>query len=167
MDMLTLLQTIQATPGCIVHPTAGFPDIEKGHILPHDLVDFYRLCGGAILFEEAPFPTDIASPKNLVLANPVIFERVSEEELLATKGHISWSWYIIGRGPNSQYITIDLSPERLGYCYDSFWDRHPGNSYIIAPSFTELLLGLLSTRGEYYYWDEPGFPLNSPLSIKP
>jgi hypothetical protein len=157
MDMTSLIRTVGAIPDCTVHPPCGIPTIDEEHILPSDLREFYQLCGGVNLFESADFPVCIVPPQRLVLANPVIFVGASEEELEATKNDISWSWYIIGEGHSAQYITIDLSPQRLGRCYDSFWDRHPGNSSIIAKSFTDLLLGLLSYRGEYYYWKDPEF----------
>jgi len=70
---------------------------------------------------------------------------------------ISWSWYVLAVGDNSQYITIDLSPERLGYCYDSYWELHPHDSEIIATSFTDFLSRILANRGEYFYWLNPDF----------
>ena len=29
-----------------------------------------------------------------------------------------------GKDMENNYITIDLAKERLGRCYDSFWDRY-------------------------------------------
>ena len=47
------------------------------------------------------------------------------------------------------FITIDLFKERLGKCYDSFWDRYGvvGEQPIIANSFTELLEQLFKGKG--------------------
>jgi hypothetical protein len=76
------------------------------------------------------YSINIVSPNKFLLANPILLTGISEEALRTSKGDISWSWYIVGEGENGQFITIDLSPGRLGRCYDSFWDCHamPGYS---------------------------------------
>jgi hypothetical protein len=99
------------------------------------------------------------SPNHFVLANPVIFIGVEENELRASKKDISWSRYIVGENDNRQILTIDLAVERLGRCYDSFWDSHamPGYTPIIAQSFTELLIRLHTNQGRHWYWIQPDF----------
>jgi hypothetical protein len=71
---------------------------------------------------------------------------------------ISYDWFIIGKS-SEQYITIDLNPDRLGRCYDSFWDRHgvPADCQIIAKSFTDLLQKLFDGNGDYWYWLKDDF----------
>jgi antitoxin YokJ len=165
MDLALILKTIRATPDCNVRPPRGLPRVAPEHVLPGDLQEFYQLCGGVTLFGRADYPISIVPPEEMVLANAVILRGVSEPQLAATADDISWSWYIVGveEGHSSMYITIDLSPERLGRCYDSYWEIHPGNSTIIATSFTHLLEQLLSNRGERWYWVRPGFhSLGSP-----
>ena len=63
-------------------------------------------------------------------------------------GDISFDWF------GEQYVTIDLAPERLGRCYDSFWDRHgvPGECQIVATNFGSFLEQLIEGRGTYWYW---------------
>src|SRR5215212_2730689 len=156
MNITSLVERIERTPGCRVHPHSGLPEPQAGHILPDDLRTFYEVCGGAELFERAAFPISISSPQNLRLSNPVILVGVSEEELADPEYGFSRSWYIIGESHSANYISIDLGPERPGYCYDSFWDIHPFNSTIMSTSFTELLRLLLDTNGEYYR-DDPAF----------
>ena len=167
MDIASIVETILQTPDCIVHPPAGIPTVRNGHVLPDDLRRFFYLCGGVDLYTEMPFSLSIVPPPKLVLANPVIIHAWSEEELRRDEPmDISWSWYIIGEGANKQYITIDLSNERLGYCYDSYWELHAGHSLIIATSFTDLLYRLLTNWGQHWYWLEPGFkPLGSPYDL--
>lgn len=111
------------------------------------------------MFNSSAYSMDIVPPSRFVLANPVIFIGVSKNELNETGVDISWSWYIVGEGENRQYITIDLSFERLGRCYDSFWDSHamPGYTPIVARSFTDLLSDLLLNRGKHWYWLQPDF----------
>ena len=157
MELHNLINLIKATPGCIVFPVDKMPTIKPNHIIPPDLENFYQLCGEIQLFKDSTFPTLIVSPNNFVQANPIIFANVDVKYLQKMKDDISWSWYLVGTGPNSQYITIDLSPERLGNVYNSFWINHPRDSFIIASSFTDLLLSLIETKGEYYPWDMAGF----------
>lgn len=129
------------------------PEITEGHRLPEDLQHFYQLCGGLAMFRGSRAPTYIVPPQGLVLANPVIVGEVAEYD-------ISSSWYIIASdGTDSQRVTIDLSLERLGRCYDSFWDRHAvaGSSTIIALSFTEFLSRTHLSNGEELYWLRPDF----------
>lgn len=164
-SIFELINEICSSPDCEVYPPNGLPVIGANHILPRDVEEFYRLCGGIDLFKGSAFPTTISMPQRLVLANPVIFKNVSAEDIAATKEDISWSWYLIGEGANSQYMTIDLNPIRLGLCYNSLWILHPGNSDIIALSFTDLLRGLVATNGDYYYWDTAEFQsLGSPYN---
>jgi hypothetical protein len=61
---------------------------------------------------------------------------------------------------NGDYLTIDLNQERLGRCYDSFYDRHGivGSYPTIAKSFTELLEQLFNNKGELLYWLNKDFP---------
>lgn len=148
-----ILEKIKSYPGCEVHKPSGVPEINASHFLPEDLYNFYQLCGGIILFKGKNYSIKISAPQDLVLANPVIVGQLCEYD-------ISSSWYIIGSDfTSNQYITVDLSEERLGRCYDSFWDRHGvvGSCPIIATSFEELLLNLVKSRGESLYWLEPDF----------
>ncbi|QIH33868.1 hypothetical protein [Sphingobacterium sp. DR205] len=54
----------------------------------------------------------------------------------------------------SQYISIDLTNERNGQCYDSFYETHSlqGDSAIVAKNFTELLKNLYANKGKHWYW---------------
>ncbi len=93
----------------------------------------------------------------MVLANPKLVFPWADEEIIADlKDDISWSWYIIADSFGGIYVTIDLSKERLGRCYDSSWDVYPGNSSIIAESFTELLARLFADQGQQWYWCRSG-----------
>ncbi|WP_249418664.1 hypothetical protein [Escherichia fergusonii] len=69
-------------------------------------------------------------------------------------GDISASWYLIGKVNNNEYLSIDLSHERNGRCYDSNYEIHGvvGSCPIIAMSFTELLSKLYFSNGDDIYW---------------
>lgn len=146
-DVHDLLEVARRVPGCVVDPPRGLPTVREGERVPDDLLEFYRLCGGARLFENRAYPIRLVEPDGFVRANPVIVGRECPDD-------ISDAWYIVARGGAEEAISIDCSPERLGRCYDSFWDRHgvAGDCSIVALSFTELLRRLLSGEGEYWYW---------------
>jgi hypothetical protein len=153
MEIEGVISLIAGTPSCTILPPAGNPVISTHHTLPEDVREFYALCGGVRLFEESPFRTLVSTPAELQLANPIIVGGIFEED-------ISSSWYIVASdGSDSRKMTIDLSPERLGRCYDSFWDRHAvaGSSLIIALSFTEFLHRSVTYNGSGYYWWDKTF----------
>lgn len=160
MDMGAIIARVRDIPECTIYPVSGIPSIQKEHLLPDDLKEFYQLCGGMDLFPvETQLPAYIMAPEKVVLANPVLVEGLTKEAHPESADDISWSWYIIVRTHGYNYITIDLSPNRLGRCYESFAFTHgvPGDCPIIAFSFTDLLIGLLENEGTREYWKEPDF----------
>ena len=64
-----------------------------------------------------------------------------------------------GKDIKNNYVTIDLAKERLGRCYDSFWDRHGvvGECAVIAQTFTELVSQLYSNQGKSLFWLDDKF----------
>jgi hypothetical protein len=157
--MPRLVEMIRNTPGCTVQPPSGTPSVGDGFIIPEDLAAFYRLCGGATLFEDSAYGLSIVPPDRVVVANPVILVGVGEDQLAAAADDPSWSRHIIAEGDSGMYVTIDLAPDRLGLCYDSHWDVYPADSETIALSFTDLLARLLASGGGEWYWGEPDFEL--------
>lgn len=147
-----VITAIRATPNCFVSPPAGLPHIDGAFLLPADVREFYRLCGGAVLFRGSVYGLTIVPPARLRLANSAILIGAAAEQLAALNDHPSRSWHIIGEGLNSMYVTIDLASEKLGFCYDSYWDVHPHDSTMIARSFSEFLMRLLATKGAEWYW---------------
>jgi hypothetical protein len=155
--MELLIEEIRQLLDCRVLPHAGLPKIDEGFYLPDDLQRFYELCGGIVLFEGTAFPLRIMPPSDFVVANPVIMLGVMEEQFEAIRDHSSWSWYLLADSHSGHYATIDLHSTRLGRCYDSHWSLHPGNSTIIAFSFTDFLKMAMTTRGEDLFWELPSF----------
>lgn len=152
INILDVINEIRNTSDCIVYNPCGLPDLDKENMMPEDLMTFYKNCGGTSLFVNEEYGFTVVKPEEMKLANPVIIGELCEDD-------ISSEWYIICKDNEDNYITIDLSRERLGWCYDSFWDRHGvvGECSIIAKSFTELLKALLDSRGKYLYWLENDF----------
>ncbi len=152
MEILELIDKIRNTPDCIVHSPCGLPIINNKNELPDDLKMFYENCGGITFFSNREYVFTIVSPEEFVLANPVIIGELCEED-------ISSEWYIICKDTECNYITIDLAKQRIGRCYDSFWDRHgvAGECAIIATTFTELISRLFRNRGQSLFWLERDF----------
>lgn len=147
MNINEIIEIIRNDTNCIVYSSCGLPEVSENDILPDDLKAFYKNCGGISFFCKAEFSFAIVSPKEFQLANPIIVGELCEED-------ISSKWYIIGKDAECNYITIDLSKERSGRCYDSFWDSHGvvGECAIIANTFFELLVQLFNSRGESLFW---------------
>jgi antitoxin YokJ len=151
--MKQIIDQIATTSGCKVYPPEGLPQIAHNHILPEDLKEFYSICGGASLYwEGGNYGSEIVKPKDFQLANPVIVGELCEYDISST-------WYILARTTGNEYLTIDLSQQRLGRCYDSYFEFHGvvGSCPIIARSFSDLLSALLSGNGDYWYWLKEGF----------
>ena len=161
-DVDNLLNLIEHTSDCRLLAPSGLPTIEREHIFPDDLARFYALCGGAVIYESSAYCANISPPQDLVLANPVIAGVRGEYDITS-------SWYIVAYLPNDgNYITIDLSNNRLGRCYDSSLGRHGNPVYcpVIAKSFLDLLANLHREGGNYWYWLEDGFaPLGDAYDV--
>lgn len=161
MKIESLISKIAKLSDCIVYERTGAPRVLSKHRVPEDLDMFYEKCGGITLYQNADYPITIVPAERVAIANPIIrgelynsvcFDEINDDD-------ISLSWYIIADDHNGDFLTIDLSIERLGRCYPSFWDVHaiPGDSPIIANSFTELLEKLIENKGEHWYWLRPSF----------
>jgi hypothetical protein len=147
-----LLAAASRASGCVVHPPAGLPVVGAGHQLPDDLQAFYSACGGVDLYTRSLYPISLLPPHQVVPANPVIVGAQYEDD-------ISASWYLIARSDQDEYVTIDLHPDRLGRCYDSFPEVHgvAGSCSVVAMSFTDLFAHLLGAAGGRWYWLEDAF----------
>jgi hypothetical protein len=147
-----LVEAVRQQPNCEVLGAAGLPTLGEGHVLPDDLRRFFEICGGLTLYRDADYAARIVGAIGLRPANPLIVGRQVEDD-------ISASWYVIADDLQGEYLTIDLSPARLGRCYDSFSDRHAlrGSCPVIALSFSELLERLIKNDGQHWYWLRAGF----------
>ena len=137
-------------PGNGSSAVAAFSDLEY----PKDLIEFYRLCSGATLFDSGKDNVSfrILVPDEVLQANTLI---VGE----ACEGDISFSWYAICKTDNGDYVSIDLSRERNGRCYDSNSEIHgvAGSCPVIALSFTELLNELYKSDGRDLFWKDKDY----------
>jgi cell wall assembly regulator SMI1 len=152
-----LLAQIARLRGCSVRPTAVSASVqafeqEQGVKLPDDLREFVTLCSGVSLFEDADCPIHVFGLDKIRRANPVLAG-------IGGEGHPSYTWFLIADFENGNYISIDLSPDRLGRCYESSWATHSlvGQSPVVATNFTDLLRRAVDNQGDYLWWLKESF----------
>ncbi|SUB88390.1 SMI1 / KNR4 family [Porphyromonas macacae] len=150
-EIIEILTEIENTKDCTVSKLER-PIKKLPFELPKDLEYYLKNYSSIVLFQNADYSIKIVGVSEFKRANPVIVGEEAEDD-------ISHNWYIIADDNNSQYITIDLTKDKLGYCYDSFWDRHGvvGEQAVIAQSFTELLERLYNSKGQSWYWIDSNF----------
>ena len=129
--------------------------------IPKDLELFFKLTNGISLFENESFGIKVIGKEDFISTNKDLYPKddVIWEEL---EGDITNEWFLIAKSEElSQYISIDLTEDNFGKCYDSFLQTHgeEGMSEIIANDFTELLWNLYSSKGKgkSWYWNENDF----------
>lgn len=151
-----ILACVATLPGCSIEPATELdPDIfetREGVQLPSGLGEFYRRCNGISLFTDREYPLFIHRFDELQRANPLIVGHPCEEDR-------SYHWFVIANDGNGDYISIDLSPERLGRCYDSHFTSHAarGQCPVVAVSFTDLLERAVANHGDYFWWLKDSF----------
>ncbi|WP_175003155.1 SMI1/KNR4 family protein [Burkholderia lata] len=147
-----ILEIIRFDSGCQVLPPNGdLPPLLKSDMAyPDDLVEFYNLCGGVVLFRSGKDNVSfrILSAHEVLQTNMLIVGEPCEDD-------ISCSWYAICKADNGDCISIDTSKERRGRCYDSNFEIHGvvGSCPIIALSFSELLGELYKSSGIDVFWE--------------
>jgi antitoxin YokJ len=152
-ELRELLSRLREDSSCVFAQPTG--DAASGSFpLPDDLRQFYEICGGLVMFSNAPFVWEIIGAHELVPTNvEVLGEQVD--------GDITSSWFVIARqqGDSSALISIDLGADRLGWCYDSDVEVHGlvGDSAVLAHSFSELMNELVDSRGQYIFWKAENF----------
>jgi antitoxin YokJ len=160
--MKNLIEQISRDEQCRLLPPDGSARVclEAGERIPVDLENFYSVAGGALLFPDEQFGFKVFGPNELLRANPVLLASSYDQNRDAYEKDRSHHWFLIAAGIKMDQlkISIDLSSERLGRCYDSFWDVHgTGNSKIVARSFSELLELLYQSKGRSIHWDSDEF----------
>src|SRR5262245_9597659 len=97
-----------------------------------------------MLFQQNDYHALIVPPDRVVPANPIIVGQEYADDITA-------SWHIIADDGNGDYLTIDLHPERLGRCYDSFHETHGlvGDCPVIVSQWTGSLLRSAPTMGSH------------------
>ena len=131
--------------GAELGPPVGLPKLSFA--LPDDLCAFYEACGGARLFAEREYATRLLSPEAFEPVDLVMGEGTEPDGTSA-------SWFVFADDESGNLLSIDLSPDRQGWCYDTQIGRYgnPGDCPVIARSFTEFVERTLAAEGGYWYW---------------
>ena len=151
MSIKSIIEIIKSDSRCQVLPVSGtLPSLPNADMAyPNDLVEFYNLCGGVILFRAGKdnVSFEILPAGEVLQTNMLIAGEPCEDD-------ISFSWYAICKTDNGDFISIDTSKERSGRCYDSNFEMHgvSGSCPIIALNFSELLGELYKSSGIDIFW---------------
>ncbi|MGC3970938.1 MAG: SMI1/KNR4 family protein [Pirellulales bacterium] len=133
---------------CRFESATTLPQIPVDFALPADLAQFYGQFSEARLFSDDGYDPrcHILPPQKFVQVGSAICGEPTE---LAPER----SWYSLAHVRDGNFIGIDLSPTRLGWCYDCFHETYgePGYCKVIARSFTELLNQLLISKNEAFW----------------
>jgi len=137
--------------GCVVLPAQGLPLLSLE--LPHDLRRFYELCGGIDMFPHEDWGWRIVKPEEF---KPILVQECLMS--LFNEGHGTGLedtlYYLAVRGAGPDSASIDLRPETLGLCYDTFSGDIFSPLHVIALSFTEMLFRMFQERQKTCYWAE-------------
>ena len=158
-DLEKIIELISKDKNCqIFEPT---PELIIDRKIPDDLNLFFKLTNGVSLFENESFGIKIIRKEEFISTNEYLYPEDDAiwEEL---DGDITNDWFLIGKSQElSQYISIDLTDDKNGKCYDSCLETHgeEGMSEIVAQNFTELLWKLYNSKGkgESWYWLDDKF----------
>jgi hypothetical protein len=112
--------------------------------LPPDMVEFYRICGWAELFDERMY---LMALTDLMHVSQAIFDEDTED-------YAPNSWWVFCDRRNSDYIGIDLAaaPDGVTPILDVYHDD-ASSCTIIAHSFTDFLRTLLETNNRIFWLD--------------
>ncbi|HEX6681617.1 MAG TPA: hypothetical protein VF062_02430 [Candidatus Limnocylindrales bacterium] len=128
-DLSAILAEIAGRPGCRVLPPAGQPPSIPDWDVPQDIAEFYRLCGGLLLFDQAPYAWRVSGPSGLVPASPrLLTPDLAARVAVEYPDDLTNGCYVIADGGNGMstepHVVVDLHPARAGRCYAAFWDTY-------------------------------------------
>lgn len=146
----------RTTEECRVEQPTGLPTIPDGFALPADVAEFYSLCGGLDMFPEEDWGWRIVAPGEFLRADAQVLAQYFDEHPEEFDGTPSEGLQVIAiRGAGPDIVSIDIHPDRLGLCFDSYYGDHAtDSSRIVALSFTELLNGFFGWREDGNFWDD-------------
>ncbi|NOU89658.1 SMI1/KNR4 family protein, partial [Paenibacillus sp. LMG 31460] len=67
--VIRLINEAKTLSDCEVYPASALPRLRSSHILPPDLEEFYKECGGMQIFNDSDFPYRVIPPIEIKLAN--------------------------------------------------------------------------------------------------
>jgi hypothetical protein len=147
-----IIKELSGWPDCIFQPSVGLPNINAPLRLPDDLVAYYSQFSEARLFGRNSPAYRIVPPHDLAQVNYAVVGEWAEED--SPEG----SMYALVDLLDSNFVAIDLAPQRCGLMYDVFHETVGSlrRYKIIAQSFTEFLSGAANAHGRHW-WLDPYF----------
>jgi len=149
MQLLDVLEEARRRSDCVILPPTSQPHAHRSdEAVPADVLTFYESCGEATFFAGTTGEMRILSPERVVPANPTIVGDPGDDD------PVSRSSYLIASNSTGDFVTVDMSVERGGRLYDSFYELHGvvGSWPVIAASFTTFIWDVWQTQGEYLFW---------------
>jgi hypothetical protein len=130
-----ILTELQSRDDCTFRPATRLPSLPDGLKLPPDFATFYMRFSEARLFGHRSAPRYHVSPPDEFAQIGIAIYGQTTSELLQR------SWFALAHVQDRNYIAIDCSLSRLGYCYDAFHETIDllDRCKVIAHSFTEFL----------------------------
>jgi hypothetical protein len=152
-ELPRVLAEVARHSGCHVLPPAGQAMLPQKFTLPDDLRRFHELCGGAVLFEGAPFEWRVSGPQHAVPASPrLLGDKLAQDIARNDPDDLTNGCFVFaesGAGSADTLVVVDLHPARAGRFYDAFWDSYGlvGQMPILAVTVAELMRRLLDMQG--------------------
>lgn len=124
-DLDRVLAEIAARTDCRLLSPVGQAQLPAGLVVPPGVQRFHDRCGGAVLFTDAEFTWHVSGPGQLVPASPrLLTPQVAAEY----PDDLTNGCYVIAdsgdESSTAPHIVIDLHPDRVGRCYDAFWQDY-------------------------------------------
>jgi hypothetical protein len=111
-DLERVLAEVGEHRECRLLPPVGEVAPTQGFSFPADLYRFYELCGGAVLFEGAPFTWKIHGPQQLVAASPrLLGQDLAEETARQDPDELTNTCFVFAESGDSltdSLIVVDL-----------------------------------------------------------
>lgn len=161
--MKKILESLNDVKDKKIYSSKGLPKIKTKHEIKGEIKEYFEQFGGIELFPNKKSPVTLVNKKQFVPMNDNFYtkenKKMFKEEEEDYEEWISHNWYALADIENGNYIAIDLSPERYGYCYLAEWEVYVlrNENPIIALSLKEFIERTIETKGKKYYWEEKDF----------
>jgi hypothetical protein len=143
-----VLHQLVSRSDCEVLPFSGMPALNQGDVLPEQLAEFYKLCGGIRIkrFNDCFYSWYVSKPTDFRAAVGVIHQgEMSDSERAFWSAHWANSFYVVAETEGSGEVIVTSCGDRFrGLYFDGHretfgCDKMP----VIAQSLAELIVLLV------------------------
>jgi hypothetical protein len=146
-----VLRDIASHPECIVEPRKDLPKMMSAHRLKSELLEFYLLCGGAVIGVNSISPLHVMSPELFVPAVERLYNltNLPDEVQIAARSDISYSQYILAYRDTSdgEFVSIDVDQGAYGIVRDANYLDFPHGKKLADSLSAFLRVELLNLGG--------------------